>query len=606
MPQGRSKAFSGKKKKLQMQQKRSRTPNSVTGETPSHVPKDTDEIGNSSIIIGTAAADRRALLSEDTVNLGARSGTSREKFDLRFRKETKEELAKMRESARAKAVPARGAELEVGFRQYFPAGLDFPRRPPWNRDMPKAILECRENESLVNFVSDALRDHGDDVGHFELNLETWRQLWRVVEMSDVLLLVVDSRYPAAMCPPSLYSHLKSAGKDMIVVLNKVDLVPLPVAIAWKHSLLEAYPGIRVTFFTSCPSYNLMPGTGLLAESSAGGAKLQTRRLRGRISMVTEGAQQVFEACKGIVAAAGADVELETWLELIRKADRHSGHEGDAASEDAQEEGEKGGEEEERYLEDPNQRFRDRRLTIGMVGQPNAGKSSLINSLVGRRVVSVSKTPGHTKHFQTINVTRSVRLCDCPGLVFPSTAPKPLQVVMGSYPISQLREMFSVLQYVARRINLPEILKLSHPDEDSENPKWSAFTIAEAWAAKRGYVTARSNRPDLNRSSNHLLRMTLDGKIPLHILPKGFHESGNRREGHEDTEALRRLLGLDDSRAKECSVGGGDDFGDFSDADSEEGEEMVGTGEDEDGDEVASRPAKTLNRFTALNCEGDDD
>ena len=47
-----------------------------------------------------------------------------------------------------------------------------------------------------------------------------------------------------MLPPSLYSHLKAAGKDMIVVLNKVDLVPLPVAIAWKHSLLEAYPGIR--------------------------------------------------------------------------------------------------------------------------------------------------------------------------------------------------------------------------------------------------------------------------------------------------------------------------------------------------------------------------
>ena len=167
--------------------------------------------------------------------------------------------------------------------------------------------------------------------------------------------------------------------------------------------------------------------------------------------------------------------------------------------------------------------------------------------------------GHTKHFQTINVTRSVRLCDCPGLVFPSTAPKPLQVVMGSYPISQLREMYSVLQYVARqevyfsficslsniydfvcrRINLPEILKLSHPDEDSENPKWSAFTIAEAWAFKRGYTTARSNRPDLNRSANHLLRMNLDGKIPLHIIPKGYFESRNRQEDHEDTEGLRR-------------------------------------------------------------------
>ena len=61
--------------------------------------------------------------------------------------------------------------------------------------MSKAKLESREHESLDDFVSEVLRDHGDNVGHFELNLETWRQLWRVIEMSDVLLLVVDCRYP---------------------------------------------------------------------------------------------------------------------------------------------------------------------------------------------------------------------------------------------------------------------------------------------------------------------------------------------------------------------------------------------------------------------------
>ena len=79
MPQGRSKAFSGKKKKLQMQEKRSRTAKEkVIGEIPSYVPEDNGGVGSSSVIVGAAAADRRTLLSEDTVNLGARSGTGRE------------------------------------------------------------------------------------------------------------------------------------------------------------------------------------------------------------------------------------------------------------------------------------------------------------------------------------------------------------------------------------------------------------------------------------------------------------------------------------------------------------------------------------------------
>ncbi|KAH9627736.1 hypothetical protein HF086_017279 [Spodoptera exigua] len=32
------------------------------------------------------------------------------------------------------------------------------------------------------------------MSYFELNLETWRQLWRVLEMCDILLLIVDVRY----------------------------------------------------------------------------------------------------------------------------------------------------------------------------------------------------------------------------------------------------------------------------------------------------------------------------------------------------------------------------------------------------------------------------
>jgi large subunit GTPase 1 len=38
-------------------------------------------------------------------------------------------------------------------------------------------------------------------------------------------------------------------------------------------------------------------------------------------------------------------------------------------------------------------------TIGMVGYPNVGKSSTINALLTFKKVSVSSTPGKTKHFQ---------------------------------------------------------------------------------------------------------------------------------------------------------------------------------------------------------------
>lgn len=56
----------------------------------------------------------------------------------------------------------------------------------------------------------------------------------------------------------------------------------------------------------------------------------------------------------------------------------------------------------------------RRLMVGLVGYPNVGKSSTINAIFGSKKTAVAPTPGKTKHFQTLNVTPTVCLCDCPG------------------------------------------------------------------------------------------------------------------------------------------------------------------------------------------------
>lgn len=81
-----------------------------------------------------------------------------------------------------------------------------------------------------------------------------------------------------------------------------------------------------------------------------------------------------------------------------------------------------------------------------------GKSSTINSLLGEKKVSVSATPGKTKHFQTIHLSPDIVLCDCPGLVFPQFAVQKAELVCdGVLPVDQLRESHSPVALVTKRI-----------------------------------------------------------------------------------------------------------------------------------------------------------
>ena len=57
------------------------------------------------------------------------------------------------------------------------------------------------------------------------------------------------------------------------------------------------------------------------------------------------------------------------------------------------------------------------ITVGVVGFPNVGKSSVINSLKRSKACSVGSTPGVTKVAQEIHLDKNIKLLDCPGIVF---------------------------------------------------------------------------------------------------------------------------------------------------------------------------------------------
>ncbi|KAK2119667.1 large subunit GTPase 1 [Saguinus oedipus] len=98
------------------------------------------------------------------------------------------------------------------------------------------------------------------------------------------------------------------------------------------------------------------------------------------------------------------------------------------------------------------KVKDGQLTVGLVGYPNVGKSSTINIIMGNKKVSVSATPDHMKHFQTLYVEPGLCLCDCPGLVMPSfVSTKAKMTCSGILPIDQMRDLVPPVSLVCQNI-----------------------------------------------------------------------------------------------------------------------------------------------------------
>ncbi|KAI0652079.1 P-loop containing nucleoside triphosphate hydrolase protein [Trametes meyenii] len=452
--------------------------------------------------------------------------------------------------------------------------LRVPRRPPWTKSMTTAQLDRQEKDAFLEWrrgLADLQERDSFLLTPFERNIEVWRQLWRVLERSHLVVQIVDARNPLRFRCEDLESYVQDVegaegeagtGKGKrrsLLLINKADLLTAKQRKQWADYFDSQ--NVRYAFFSAANAAAL--------QEARREAEAATARAEEEAAAAAEAAAKVEADEDGSEEednenAEGSDENAEP---LDSEDEGSSDDESEAGAFLPVEEGPESQDLRTKVLSvleledlfvrsahaDATLAFTDSlgqhptKLVIGLVGYPNVGKSSTINALIGEKKVSVSSTPGKTKHFQTIHLSSSLVLCDCPGLVFPQFATTKADLVCdGVLPIDQMREHTGPIALVVKRIPkevLEAIYGLSIRTkgvEEGGDGKITGTDLLVAYAIARGFMRSGQGNPDEARAARYILKDYVNAKLLYCHPPTGVPED----EFNEQTReiALKRAIG----------------------------------------------------------------
>ncbi|XP_061353321.1 guanine nucleotide-binding protein-like NSN1 [Gastrolobium bilobum] len=317
------------------------------------------------------------------------------------------------------------------------------------------LLEDDDNSKLVEMSS--AKDSNDFTTVVKTRVDNsdrafYKDLVKVIEASDVILEVLDARDPLGTRCVDIEKMVMKSGPDkhLVLLLNKIDLVPREAVEKWLKYLREELPTVAFKCSTQQQRSNLGWKSSKKAKSS-------------NILQLSD--------------CLGAD----TLLKLLKNYSRS--HEIKKS------------------------------ITVGLIGLPNVGKSSLINSLKRCHVVNVGATPGLTRSMQEVQLDKNVKLLDCPGVVMLKTQENDASIALKNCkrieklddPISPVKE---ILKLCPARL-LVTLYKI--PSFDSVDDFLQKVATVRGKLKKGGIV-------DIEATARIVLHDWNEGKIPYYTMP----------------------------------------------------------------------------------------
>jgi nuclear GTP-binding protein len=183
----------------------------------------------------------------------------------------------------------------------------------------------------------------------------------------------------------------------------------------------------------------------------------------------------------------------------------------------------------------------KQISVGFIGYPNTGKSSIINTLRKKKVCTVAPIPGETKVWQYITLMKRIFLIDCPGIVPPSAKDSQSDILFRG--VVRVEHVSNPEQYIPDMLKKCERKHLERTyeikgwakfEEDPELVEQASIEFIELIARKHGRLL-KGGEPDEGGVSKQILNDFNRGKIPWFTAPPKDTEE---RTG-EDNKAVHK-------------------------------------------------------------------
>lgn len=259
----------------------------------------------------------------------------------------------------------------------------------------------------------------------------WGELYKVLDTSDVIIHVLDARHPKLFLSKQILDYVKQHEyKNLILVLNKVDLIPTNITHKNIEILSKHFPTVAMHSKSLSNFYGKLNLMGLLRQ--------------------------------------------------YRKIHKKN-------------------------------------ISVGFVGYPNVGKSSIINVLINKKSTKTAPLAGETRNWQHVKLDKGINLFDCPGIIDEKNKPVSENdinfstVLMGAVRVEKIKNpedyVVDLIKIAKEGMEKRYKVKISDPYEFIENI-----------GRKTGKLN-KNGEPDTHLTSKKILNDWVQGKIPFWVESK---------------------------------------------------------------------------------------